>query len=509
MTSQNGRSFASRQRWVAFAAIAAGSIHGTRSARAQTPAPEGEQPALGAETRPPAPDAAADPMSPASPSPTPPAPAAAGPSTGPASPPEAAPTAPFAEAAPTPPLPEAAQTAAVDEAEAAALLDLSADMESESRAVDFYGFADFTYTFDMGNDSSAPSSFAVGNVNLYAQADLADGWRSLFEVRFMYLPHGTTPYNFDPASPAARTDTTVGDYSDIGHPVRWGGISIQRAWLEHQFHPALTIRGGHFLSPYGIWNVDHGSPVVIGVRRPYVIGEALLPQSQTGLQALGHLGFGPAEFGYHLTLSNGRGPIDTHQDLDSNKAVGGRLYGKLDSHVGRFSLGVSGYRGKYTDSETAFSIADGEFAITTNVLNHYSELSFAADLKWEWEGALVQAEAVVNDIAYDEDHRPLDPAVFGGPPGFAPDHQRRGVYGLAGYRTNFFNLMPFAGVEYYDPGLRSVFTPITVFWVGLNARPTPKVVLKVEYAYVHVSEVSGLPRSDAVKFLETQAAWSF
>jgi hypothetical protein len=389
-------------------------------------------------------------------------------------------------------------------------LSVEADIQANEYRLDFYGFADFAFLFDIGSDQTGPSSFSVGNVNLYAQAELGEGWRSLVEVRYMYLPHGSTPFLTDFSQPPPpRTDTTVPDYSDLGHPIRWGGLSIQRAWLERQFHPLFTVRGGHFLTPYGIWNVDHGSPVIIGVRRPFVIGEGLLPQSQTGLEAYGHLGIGPAELGYHLTLSNGRGPIDTHQDLDNNKAIGGRLFGKLDTSAGTFTLGTSGYRGQYTDSTVSFVLADGEVTTATDVTARYDEFSLGADFKWEWDGALVQAEAIFNDVAYDDAQRPVALSIDGGPQGFAPDFRRHGFYGLVGYRTSFVGLMPFAGVEYFDPGLRTGMPPITVYWLGLNMRPTPRVVLKLEYAYVSVSEVDGLPTFENPKFLETQAAWSF
>jgi hypothetical protein len=59
-----------------------------------------------------------------------------------------------------------------------------------------------------------------------------------------------------------------------------------------------------------------------------------------------------------LTLSNGRGPVDTHQDFDHNKAVGGRPYLRQDA--GRFrtvTLGTSGYRGKYTTRHAEFGLA--------------------------------------------------------------------------------------------------------------------------------------------------------
>jgi hypothetical protein len=388
------------------------------------------------------------------------------------------------------------------------MAELPSEVDVDQYQLNFYGFADFAYAIDV-DDATGPSSFAIGNLNLYAEADLGQSWRSLFEIRFMYLPHGSTPLSFDPSAPAERTDTTVNDYADILSPIRWGGISIQRAWLEHEFHPAITLRGGHFLTPYGIWNVDHGSPVIIPVRRPFNIGSSLLPQSQTGLEAYGRFGFGPAELGYHLTLSNGRGPIDTYQDLDSNKAIGGRLFGKLDTSAGVFTLGFSGYRGRYTDSESQFAIVDGQFQSVTNVTSRYEELSLATDFKWLWGGFHFQAEAILNDVAYDDSTRPVDPALFGGPPGFSPDYRRWGAYGLAGYRTNFVGLMPFVVLETYDPGQLTGFAPITSFWVGLNARPIPRVVLKANWVHIWPAEVSGLPQGNEINFLETQAAWSF
>lgn len=389
------------------------------------------------------------------------------------------------------------------------MADIPGELDAGEAPLKFYGFADFSYVFDLGDDigTGTPDTFYIGRLNLYADADLGKNWRSMFEVRFMYLPNGSVPLSADLGTP--RTDTTVQDYADIFNPVRWGGISIERAWLEKEFHPALTLRGGHFLTPYGIWNVDHGSPAIIPVRRPFCVGQGLLPQAQTGLEAYGHLGFGPAEVGYHLTLSNGRGPIDTYQDLDNNKAVGGRLYGKLDTDAGAFTLGFSGYRGRYTDSSNEFSVVDGEFQVVENVASRYDELSLAADFKWQWEGLHLQAEAILNDRAYDEATRPTDPAFFGGPPGFVPDSRTWGAYGLVGYRTDFAALMPFAVVETWNPGELFIFSPFTSVWFGLNSRPIPRVVIKGVFVHIFTKDVSGLPTQEDVNILETQVAWSF
>jgi hypothetical protein len=345
-------------------------------------------------------------------------------------------------------------------------------------------------------------------LNLYAAADLGSGWRSLAEIRFMYLPNGTTPASTTFPGPP-RTDTTVADYTDLGRPVKWGGISIERAWLEHTFHPALTVRVGAFLTPYGIWNVDHGSPAIIGVRRPFIIGESLFPEHQTGVELYGNFNFGPSQVGYHLTLSNGRGPIDSYQDLDHNKAIGGRLYFKHDADWGTLTLGTSGYKGTYTDASDVFAPdSSGNFVITHPISAQYHESSLAADVKYEYAGLLVQSEAIMQGVAYPDDHRPPAFPVAFAPPGFAPDYQRVGIYGLAGYRFPFLGIMPFFGGEHYDNGYYA-FTPASsAVWGGLNVRPIARVVLKAQFTHSWFAAWQG---ADLGNFngLDLQAAWSF
>lgn len=388
-----------------------------------------------------------------------------------------------------------------------ALMQQESDVSAERRSIDFYGFADFSYYQPLQrNTFYAPESFAVGHVNFYVGSDLGDDWHWLSEVRLMYLPHGSYASSERFLVAPERADTSVTDYSEQDRPVRWGGINIERVWVERRFHPLLNLRFGNFLTPYGIWNVDHGASVVIPTYRPYSVGEELFPQRQTGIEAYGTWTEGTTQLGYHLTLSNGRGPIDTYQDLDGNRAVGGRLFWRQDLPIGTLTLGVSGYKGTYTEADKEVRIVDGDLGIYYPIDAQYRELSLAGDLKWEWLGLLLQAEVIVNEVAYSQGHRPLSTTPVPGPAGYVADYQRYGYYALLGYRTPFWGIMPFALLEASWDGVVAA-TPWNMRG-GFNIRTTPSVVIKLEFAHVWVPDAPAIYFKPADR-LTAQLVWAF
>jgi len=383
------------------------------------------------------------------------------------------------------------------------------------RKIDLYGFADFTYQrllIPKNNvwNRTYPSvnSFAVGNFNLYLSSNLGDSWRALAEVRFMYLPNGATKP--DGAGNAVRTDTTVLDYAGFEEPIRWGGIRIERIYVEHEFNGLLKLQVGQFLTPYGIWNVDHGSPTIIGIKKPFVVSNQLFPEQQVGLQLYGSYFFDPLEVGYHLTLSNGRGPVD-YQDFDDDKALGGRLYVKTDV-LGSLTIGGSFYRGGYYDRSAKYVVqnqgttVDQEFT----TISKYQELSLGADLKWEYKSFLVQGEAIMNEANFASDGGRPRQQVLKPPQGFLPDYRRWGAYGLVGYRLPFAPLMPYVIVQHaYSPDSPST-PPATAYEVGVNYRPTAAVVVKLEYTDWHFSAPGSAGfGSYPLRILASQVAWAF
>jgi cell division septation protein DedD len=438
----------------------------------------------------------------------------------------ATPTPASESAAPETQAAPAADDTAADAQVAAILADQTRD--SGESAIKIYGFADFSlygWTRTPGQWAGVLNdklSFAVGKLNVYMDTDIATDWKSMVEVRFMFVPQGTeTLLNgsaggipstiADPLANSGRYMVPASDYSDVGRPVPWGAINIERAYLEHTFSSYLRLRAGRFLTPWGIWNVDHGSPVIIGPVKPYVIGEQFFPEAQTGFELLGSMNFGEnGTIGYHLTLSNGRGPVEQYQDYDSNKAIGGRLYLR-GFWLGDLTIGTSAYGGTVTDRRREIDLATQQLRWFN--FEHYRELSLAADVRWLWRGLHLQAEAAVHQKVWNDGERPVVANFTNTVIGAQPDLRRVGFYVLAGYRLPWFNLMPYLLYTYYDTDQKTVLvgsSRVEEFAGGLNIRVTPRVVLKGEWGRaIFLQPLPGSPNVDSLDRLDVQAAWVF
>ena len=419
---------------------------------------------------------------------------------------------------------DGAATKAADAADATASADsFTASTEETSDAdnqhrLDIYGFADFTYQRLLIPNSNVwtrtyPSvnSFAVGNFNVYLSSNLGDSWRALAEVRFLYLPNGAA--SPDASGNAVRTDTTVLDYAGFEEPIRWGGIRIERIYVEHEFNGLVHLQAGQFLTPYGIWNVDHGSPTIIGIKKPFVVSAELFPEQQTGLHLYGNGFLDPFEIGYDLTLSNGRGPVE-YEDFNDDKAFGGRVYAKTDA-IGSLTVGGSFYRGGYYDRSAKYVTTGPAGGPVTGVdqqfttIAKYQELSLAADVKWEYKSWLAQGEVIMNEAEYAPGDRPRV-TVVDPPEGFTADYRRWGAYGLVGYRLPVVPLMPYVLVQHAIAPDRPTTPPATAYEIGVNLRPTAAVVVKLEYTDWHFSGPGSAGFGNyPLRILASQIAWAF
>lgn len=398
----------------------------------------------------------------------------------------------------------------------AELAELGLSTTSSGSALDtslkFWGFADFSVSARLMRRTSTWSgllgrdpTFFVGNFNVYLSKNITERIRTLGEVRFTYLPNGVPD-----ASTGAYASTQVAtDYSTLG-PMRWGGISIQRIYVEATLHEMAVLRIGHFLTPYGIWNVDHGSPVFVPVSRPVVLNQAFFPESQTGFELFGRKRVGAENVvGYHLTLSNGLGPISEYHDLDRNKAVGGRLYWQWEG-FGQLQIGGSALYARDTSSVDAPGLsADGKLAWTEKISTQSDVLALAADVRWALGGFLLQSEFVSQQRKYTNRGR-----VGGNNPllgqWVAPqDGTQLGAYVLAGHRFDWLGVMPyllFSRINIRDFRSSSEVQASGLAG-GLNVRPIDAFVVKVEYTWSKFNK--NLISTQPLHGLQAQVAWAF
>lgn len=417
--------------------------------------------------------------------------------------------------------PDESATPSVADAETAMAIKSESDallLEEETNsplAVRVYGFIDVSYRHAfMEKDSpwyiyiNRQPSFYVGNFNLYLDSQISDAWRSLAEVRFTYLPAGAERNSIDrDYIVQTRSESQYADYTDFGRERAVGGIMLERAQLEYRPNDYLTVTAGQWLSPYGIWVVDHSSPVIIGVFRPFIIGSQLIPERQVGL-----LGTGQVPLGENLDLvgavglSNGRSDWSAFEDMDKNKAVTGRL--ALEYHgFGEAVLGGAVYRGKDTHGIETID--------TTSTTNHYldisqqyDEVTYTGDLRWVKGPIHLQTEWLYHEVRYKDRHRP---AGIGGT--FEADYSEWGGYGLVGYRLPWFEIMPYAKAErspHPAAKMLGIASEFVILTGGLNIRPIPSVVGKIEfdYGYFTDKDVKEYSKSSH-KYLNTQLAWAF
>jgi hypothetical protein len=362
------------------------------------------------------------------------------------------------------------------------------------------GFIDFGML--AGLDSSSrlflhDQSFYIGNLNLYITKNLTESIRTMAEVRLLYLPNGGTSGGQLSAASPAPTDTNISDYTDFDRPLRWGGIEIERVYLEWSPLPWITVRAGQFLTPYGVWNVDHGSPTIIPAQRPFVIGVGYFPERQTGIELYGRVeASNYSGVGYHLTVSNGAGPISEWADLDKNKAVGGRAFWEYRG-LGELRLGGSAYYGRYTDSVRT-TVFEEEPRVVVDIRTQYDTLALGVDAVWKYGGIYLQGELLQRQNTYTNEGRTASVSPTGTT--FPSDTQDWGGYGLLGYRFDWLNMMPFVSYQqlHNQDGL-----PLTGYHVGLNVRAIDAVALKLQIDRIAVGDTT------PIRLMYAQVAWAF
>jgi hypothetical protein len=341
-----------------------------------------------------------------------------------------------------------------EEAEATALLSQEAtSTDTASELLRIYGFMDVGLDkyFLSSNDGltvlrpTEATTFVFGNLNLYFDAKPVDRLRAMVELRLTLAPNGEETQLGPPLGVAyTRNDTTAFIYSDptSQSALRLGGLYIERAWSEYQFSNLFKLQWGLFLNPFGIWNLDHGSPTLISLMLPEFIASQMMPTRLLGLHLHGSEFFGSSEIGYAVHVTNGRSPIDF--DFTEDKAIGARLYYANEGDYGRLVLGTSGYFGTYVDQERKYAPNAGSFFDLIDTVD-YRETVLGFDVALDLGALRVRSEAVFRWVHY-YDGKAERAITQEGVIGYMPNRLEYAGYVLAAYRTPW-HIEPYVEVE--------------------------------------------------------------
>lgn len=255
------------------------------------------------------------------------------------------------------------------------LLPLCASGQQTQKKLNVYGFADVmarVFILDESNPLWATSrgdavQFDLSHLSVYGDWRPHPSLRFLAEVALTTYPGGaggepgtildadveinglsTTLQVLDTLMEPVEPFDNSYDHPEDG-PLDWGAIYFERFWMDLLFSQHLNLRVGKFITPSGIWNVDHGSPVILTVRQPLQTGLfRLFPRSQTGLMGYGTAFLGNTDLTYHAFASTGRGEIAI-EDI-SEVGVGVNLEANTDIANG-LTLGFSGYTGEKKEQQ--------------------------------------------------------------------------------------------------------------------------------------------------------------
>jgi len=364
-----------------------------------------------------------------------------------------------------------------------ATLNTPLDTDEYEEKLRFYGFMDMgLQKLWIGESSVArstvettASTFVLGNVNLYIDARPLPDWRALAEVRFTNHPHGQFMAGF-PGQPFQRTDTTIQDASSASGgwaTVNWGSIVMERAQLEWSGADWFNVRAGYWLTPYGIWNVDHGTPTLIALNVPMFVVFETFPARQLGIDLWGTVHLAPWNLEYHLYVSNGRTPGQL--DHTDDKMLGGRLVGRTSSPA-ELAIGASAFYGRQSEKQVNVRIVDDTFAVRSTEVVAGSEWGIGGDVSLDVGPVRFRGEIVLNETRWDEGKHPVMYTLT------QPSRRTWSTYGLIAYHLPWAGLEPYVYFEYNDSMLPWVSDYSTMASVGLNVHFTPATQLKVQYA---------------------------
>jgi hypothetical protein len=372
-----------------------------------------------------------------------------------------------------------------DDVEAAALTSVEEPLPKQD-LLRVYGFADMGVQHLWVDERSLianvfatnSTSFVIGNVNLYFDAQPVEHWRSLVEVRFTNAPLGDTATYGGIAGTYQRKDTFSYDPhgTAINAPMWAAAVVLERAWIEWNEQQAFKLRVGNWFTPFGIWNADHGTPTLISIALPQFITQRWMPIRQTGVMAYGNTFVGEWELGYALTFSNGRQEL-SNLNFEDKFGYGGRLYLRREAGSLNTTLGTSYFTGTTSDRSVDVTGVN-PVTFDTPTVWEYHEHVLGADVAVDIDMTRIRAEAMVRRQTFTPGLRaPGDPVFAAG--SVEADKWQHSAYVLVAHQLPWLGLEPFVWLELLQSPT-VVADGTAVMSAGLNVHFNAAVQLKTQ-----------------------------
>jgi hypothetical protein len=388
---------------------------------------------------------------------------------------------------------EASQT----EKELTALSNEEAEAEARHDILKIYGFLDMGFqktwvdesTIIAGYFDTNAWTFAMGNVDFYFDVNPHPDWRGLAEIRFTNAPRGRINNFGGIAGTFERENTQQFDPGGTvaNAPIWLGGVIIERAWIEWQRYQSFRVRTGHFFTPFGIWNVDHGSPTLISAFLPQFIQQMYFPIRQTGVQGLGSFFAGEWEFAYRAWISNGR-EDENNLDFNDDKAFGTRIFARKDVGQVKTQIGASYHRGRVANKVvniTSVPPASEEIRFDIEETVAYRENIVGVDLSVDVGRTRFRTEGVAQLTEYEQGKRP-PPSVTSPIPGAQrADDWRYSAYVLLAHELPWWRIEPYVYVELMQQNFE-LPDGLVNFAPGFNVYFNPATQLKVQASHVRL-----------------------
>ncbi len=401
--------------------------------------------------------------------------------------------------------------------------------------LDIYGYFDVTFYRAILPDNSLYQlaladtyTFFSSGLNLMIASQMTQHLGAFVELKFSFAPHGSevSVATFDAVTGTQYRDyeRIVNNYADVmtSQEHYYGAVAIERMHFTWAPRDWFKVLAGRFLTPFGVWNVEHGPTVIIPFHPPLMQIWRMVPPRQLGLQISGV--FFPradSSLEYYITVSNGRdGEFPTENvDLDDNKALGVGLRYNLQKTSWSVSVGGYGFIGKNTDIVKKLYLNQQDMDTEVVIEDTYreQEIDLSAFLLVKLFGIRLQSEYIWRRSEYDI-HPPLDPVdlLFAGESlsnmsGNEPSYTGHGIYALLAYQLpldRWLNTVKILPYVLYEHAVKNDLKPHydhQLVSMGVNVRPSPWTTLKFEYLY-HVPKTELM---EPMQIVSLQLAISF